>query len=339
LTKLDSNSAVSRRRVLALGGGLLGGLLGADRVAGASPLVAGEPRRSIAAPVAPEPAGRLPVRTIRELLPAPASLADGVLRLAVQRTDVGSVELHGVSLSPAFALGGQLAFQPIGRSRAFCSGDVPVRPGGMAAVAAAIERGGLQLQSAHQRTHDLASGRLHAQGRALRPTMWFVGWCGVGDPVTLAEASRAVLEAAAIVLPQANSPRRSRGLDARKLSHILHGYDATFGADGVVTVFVARRHGVVIDDVRVRPETNLATTVAFQPLDGEAAAGADFSMGPGEVNAVMRAMRAQGWELGSVYDRHPGERPRLFSAYQFKTGEPYGLAAAIRRGLDETDSR
>jgi hypothetical protein len=273
-----------------------------------------------------------------DILPAPASILDGVLRLDVRRTDVTRVDLHGVRLSPAFALLGHVAFQPMGRGRAFCSGDIPVPAAEVPLVVAATERGGLELQTAHERTRDLASGGLRAPERALRPAMWLVRWSGAGDALGLARACRAVLEAASIALPQAAPAPTGGRLDARRLGRILHGYDTAGGPDGVVTALVARRHAVELDGVRVRPQTNLATTVAFQPVGDTGAAAVDFSMAPAEVNAVMRAMRSQGWRLGGVHDRHPGERPRLFSSYQFKTGDPYGLAAEIRRGLDETDS-
>ena len=327
LTSSDCGAPVSRRRALALGGGLLGGLLGARGAAAASPPP--DPPRPLAEP--PQATGSLPVRAIRAWLPGSASLLDGVLRLDVQRTGVEPVHLHGVALTAAFALAGHVVLQSLAPGRAFCSGAIPVGLQDLPGVVAAIDGAGLELQSAHDRT----AGGTRADGRAPRAAAWFVRWCGIGDPVGLARLNREVLRAAAIGAPP---PASGSPLDAGRLGRILRGYDVAAGADGVVTVFVARRHAGQVDGIRLRAAANPATTVAFQPLPGAgAAAGADLALGPAEVNPALRVMRAQGFRLGGVGDRHPGGAPRLFSSYVFATGEPYGLAVAIRRGLDETD--
>ena len=45
-------------------------------------------------------------------------------------------------------------------------------------------------------------------------------------------------------------------------------------------------------------------------------------------------MRAQGWDIGCLYNQETDEHPQLFFSHQFKTGEPDQLAREIRRGLD-----
>jgi hypothetical protein len=45
-------------------------------------------------------------------------------------------------------------------------------------------------------------------------------------------------------------------------------------------------------------------------------------------------MRGQGWDIGCLYNQETGERPQLFFSHQFKTGDPYQLAAEIRKGLN-----
>jgi len=49
-------------------------------------------------------------------------------------------------------------------------------------------------------------------------------------------------------------------------------------------------------------------------------------------------MRAQGWDIGCLYNQETDEQPQLFFSHQFKIGDPYQLAAEVRRGLDQTNS-
>jgi hypothetical protein len=348
VTKPDISAPVSRRRALALGGGLLGGLVAARAAAAVAPaeLEPGSPPAPAPAPAeleqgsppAPAPPGRLPVGRMRAVLPLPGAVSGGVLSFSVVRSDVGPVARRELTLSPAFALAGGLAFQPAGRGRALLIGDLPVRPAELPVVTAAIGDAGLVLASVHQRSHDMASGTLRAGGPVLRPEVWFVHWWGSGDPLALARAARAVLDATALVLPHEPSSPAGGPLDAERLRRLLRGYHAATGPDGVVSVRVARRHGVDTAGVRACAETNLATTVSFQPLPAGAAVGAEVAMAAGEVAAAMRVMRAQGWDLGALYRRLTGERPRLSFAYHFKVGEAYACAGELRRGLDETDS-
>ena len=105
----------------------------------------------------------------------------------------------------------------------------------------------------------------------------------------------------------------------------------------MVTVYVKRRDLITLGGVKARPETNVATNVSFEPLDAsgtQTAAAPDFSMEGQEVDRVMRTMRGQGWDIGCLYNQETGERPQLFFSHQFKTGDPYQLAAEIRKGLD-----
>jgi hypothetical protein len=166
--------------------------------------------------------------------------------------------------------------------------------------------------------------------------VWFIHLRGAGDPLALARACRAVIEVTATPLPQ-SSPPPSTPLQAHRLATILHG-DAEVSGE-VVTVTVPRRRGVVIDGIHVDPETNIATTVEFRPLDASgstAAAAPDFSMDSDEVMPVTALMRRLGWLDGCLYNQETDERPQLYFSHMLKTGDPYDLAAEVRAGLDLT---
>lgn len=53
----------------------------------------------------------------------------------------------------------------------------------------------------------------------------------------------------------------------------------------------------------------------------------------------MATMRGMGWDIGCLYNQETNEHPQLYFSHQFKTGDPYALAAEIRKGLDKTNSQ
>jgi hypothetical protein len=129
-------------------------------------------------------------------------------------------------------------------------------------------------------------------------------------------------------------------LSPKRLEAILKG-TADVGDSGVVTVTVSRKDRIVIDGVKVNPDVNISTGVAFQPLNAagtRAAVAPDFSMTSREIKPVMRTMRGLGFEVGCLYNQETSESPQLFFAHMFAAGDPYDLAHRIRRGLDHTNS-
>ena len=93
------------------------------------------------------------------------------------------------------------------------------------------------------------------------------------------------------------------------------------------------------DGIRVSPEANISTNVQFKPLassGSSAAVGPDFSMESSEVMPVVTLMRRLGWFQGCLYNQETNEHPQLYFSHMLKVGDPYALAAEIRRGLDLT---
>jgi hypothetical protein len=313
----DSGRPISRRAALTLGGGVIAATALGTGSAGASDSKARE-----------STGGSLPVDRIEDILEAKGAVSDGVLSVGIERSDITHVTLRGVPIKPSFEISGDLSFQPIGRNRAFFNGDLALKPSEVNPVIDAILAGGLVFQAEHQHFYDF------------EPEVWFIHFRGKGDPIALARSVHHVLKATATPLPQEPPEHPTTPLDAERLQRILHGYDAEVGGDGVVTVFVSRRDAISIDGVTVKPQANIATNVAFQPLGkgGSAAVAPDFGMEASEINGLMRVMRARGWDIGCLYNQETDEHPQLFFSHQFKTGNAYDLAREVRLGLDQTNS-
>jgi uncharacterized protein DUF1259 len=319
----DLSVPISRRRVLALGGGAAaGGVLSA-----ATPLTAGA--------VAHDhhhrgQRGMLPADQIQQIVQAQGTVTNGVLSIDIERQDIGDVAGPiGVTFTPAFEVDGTLTFQPLGHGKAFFNGDLALKPEETNPVIDAIVANDLIFQAFHQ--HYIETS----------PNVWFIHFRGEGDPLDLARAVYNVLKATATPLPQTMPANPTTPLDPDRLASILHG-DAQVGDEGVVTVSVSRTDTIVIDGISVSPEANISTEVQFKPLSSSgssAAAGPDFSLTSSEVQPVISLMRRQGWFVGCLYNQETNEYPQLYFSHMLKTGDAYTLAQEIRGGLDLTDSQ
>jgi hypothetical protein len=306
---------LTRREALAAGGSALGAV-------GVAALV---PQSLLVAADAEAP---LPVKQMEDILQAKGSVSGGVLSIELDRTDIGTVHIHGVPIKPSFEVNGDLSFQPVGGG-AFFNGDLPLKESEIDPFIDAVLANDLIFQAEHQHFYDF------------NPPVFFIHWRGHGDPLDLARRVHNVVKATSTPLPQAPPPHPTTPLDTQRLKTILHGYEVSVGSDGVVTVYVSRRNAEFIDGVLVKPQTNIATNIAFEPLDAtgsSVAAAPDVGMVWSEIDPVVRVMRAQGWDIGCLYNQETNEHPQLFFSHQFKTGDPYALAHEIRRGLDQTDS-
>jgi hypothetical protein len=265
----------------------------------------------------------LPAKQIETIVGEKGAESSGVLSMSP--TLPLNVHLHGVRIKPSFELNGDLDFQAEPNGQAFFNGDIPVRAADMNRVIDAILANHLVFQAEHQHFYDFS------------PMVWFVHFRGIGAPATLAAEVHAVLAADHVPLGQKPPENPRTPFDWKRIKSILGASSATTEEDGVVTFMVDRKHFVDLGGRRANKELNIATPIAFEPLNKtgtRAAAVPDFGMVGTEIDPVISTMRAQGWDIGCLYNQETNESPQLYFSHDFKTGNPYVLAAEIRRGLD-----
>ncbi len=271
----------------------------------------------------------LPVKQMENILQASGTVTNGVLSVEYERTDINGVKIGSTPIDPQFEINGTLTFQPIGNGQAFLNGDLALKPSELDPFIEGLVNHGIHVQAEHQHMYDFD------------PMVWFVHMRSTGDALHLARTVHDVIASTtATPLPQP-PPSPHTPFDAERLKNILHGYDAEV-SDGVVTVFVARKTQVTIAGVQAKPQANIATNIAFEPLDSsgtQAAVMPDFALVANEINPVFRLMRQNGWDIGCLYNQETAERPQLYFSHQFKTGDPYELAHEIRAALDLMDSQ
>jgi hypothetical protein len=266
----------------------------------------------------------LPAKQIQAIVGENGAESSGVLDLAPSMPL--NVHLHGVEIDPAFQLNADLEFQAEKNGDAFFNGDVPVHAADMNRVIDAILGNHLVFQAEHQHFYDFS------------PMVWFVHFRGLGAPATVAAEVHAVLVADRMPLGQSPPKNPRTPFNWRRIKSILGASSATTDEDGVVTFSVDRKKAVDIGGIRANKELNVQTTISFEPLDKSgtrAAVAPDFDMSGAEVDPVISTMRSQGWDIGCLYNQETNESPQLYFSHDFKTGDPYVLAAEVRRGLDK----
>jgi hypothetical protein len=262
---------------------------------------------------------------MEQILRTDGTPGNGVLQFSFDRDDLHVTGPGGVPFKPAFQLDGSFFFQSLGHGRAIMNGDMALLASELNPFIDALLAHGLVFQAQHQHFFDLD------------PMVWFIHTRGVGDPIALARGIHAAVATTSTPLPQHSPAHPTTPLDAKRIGEILGG-DATVGAEGTVTVDLARRERLVLDGICINPFLNVMTNVVFEPLAGggsqHAACGPDFGMIASEVDPVCRRMRANGFEIHCLYNQETDEQPQLYFSHQFATGDALDLAAKVRQGLD-----
>jgi uncharacterized protein DUF1259 len=255
------------------------------------------------------------------------AVSGDVHRYGFPRTDL-SVTLDGVTIKPALALGGWVAFQPM-YDGAMIMGDLVLLESEINPVMATLIEGGIEITAVHN--HLLRAN----------PATFYMHVGGHGDPVKMAGVIRGALAASKTPLsaPAAAGPAPAVDLDTAKLDQIIGAKGQSNG--GVYQFGVPRRDPVIENEMPIAPvgPMGLATAINFQPTgDGKAAITGDFVLAGSEVNPVIRALRSNGIEVTAVHSHMLDEQPRLFFLHFWANDNAEKLARGLRAAIDKTAS-
>jgi len=257
----------------------------------------------MASPSAAQPQAANWVAVDQALGRAGTTQPDGVRRYGFPRSDL-HVVLDGVAIKPALALGGWLAFQPMG-TNAVVMGDLVLTPEEVNPVMSELLKGGIQVTAVHN--HLLRSS----------PETIYMHVLGRGDPGRLAPPAAIELDTAAI--------------------------DRTMGragkANGGVYQFTFPRAEKIVDDGMVEGASmGTGTGINFQPVGGgRAAVTGDFVLLGSEVDPVMRALRSHGIDVTALHSHMIGEQPTIYFMHFWGVGPASALATGLRAALDRTN--
>jgi hypothetical protein len=256
------------------------------------------------------------------------AVSGDVHRYGFPRTDL-AVTLDGVTIKPAFALGGWVAFKPA-HGGAMVMGDLVLLKTEINPVMAKLIEGGVEITAVHN--HLLRAN----------PATFYMHVGGHGDPVKMATAIREALTASKTPLgppAAAAAPPPAIELDTARLDQIIGVKGQANG--GVYQLGVPRRDAINEGGMQISPvgPMGVATAINFQPTGiGKAAITGDFVLTANEVNPVIRALRSNGIEVTAVHSHMLDEQPRLFFLHFWANDDGTKLAQGLRTAIDQTAS-
>jgi len=264
---------------------------------------------------------------VDEALGRKPAVTGDVHRYGFPRTDL-SVTLDGITIKPALALGGWVAFKPA-HGGAMIMGDLVLLESEINPVMAKLIEGGLEITAVHN--HLLRAN----------PATFYMHVGGHGDPAKMASIIHDALSASKTPLsaPAAVASAPAVELNTAQLDQIIGTKGQSNG--GVYQFGVPRRDQVIESTMPIAPPgpMGLATAINFQPTgDGKAAITGDFVLVGKEVNPVIRALRSNGIEVTAVHSHMLDEQPRLFFMHFWANDNAEKLARGLRTALDETAS-
>src|ERR1700733_10046014 len=256
-----------------------------------------------------------------------AAVSQDVHRYGFPRTDL-SVTLDGVTVKPALALGGWVAFKPMG-NEAMVMGDLVLLESEVNPVMLKMIEGGLDITAVHN--HLLRAS----------PATFYMHVGGHGDPARMATVIHDALAVSKTPLstPTTAAAPPAVALDTAQLDQIMGARGQANG--GVYQFNVPRRDPVSMDGMAMTPPAPLGAAIGinFQPTGGgKAAITGDFVLTHDEVNPVIRALRANGIDVTAVHSHMLDEQPRLFFLHFWAVDDAMKLARGLRAALDKTAS-
>jgi hypothetical protein len=245
---------------------------------------------------------------------------DGVYKAGFPRTDL-TVVADGVTIKAPLALGSWVAFYGD-----MAMGDLVLLESEVGGVVGALQGGGIDISAIHN----------HLIGES--PHVMYVHFSGHGDPLALARTLHTALASTKTPIAASTAaPAPPPALPVADLDRILGRTGKANG--GVLQYGVPRSEAVREGGMTIPASMGMSTAINFQPAgENRAAITGDFVLRAGEVNRVIRALRAGGIAVTALHSHMLDEEPRLFFMHFWAAGEPKALATTLRKALDATAS-
>jgi len=250
-----------------------------------------------------------------------------VMRYGFPRSDL-SVMVGGVTLKPALALGGWVAFKHVGKGEAMAMGDLVLTEDEVSPVMGALQAGGVQQTALHN----------HVFGES--PRVMYMHIVAHGDAGKIARAVHDALAQSKTPLGPGSPPAAPSAADLDTAA-IAKALGVSGKLNGVVyQVSVPRSEKITEMGHEVPPAMGVATAINFQPTgSGKAAITGDFVLRGSEVNPVIRALRDHAIAVTAVHSHMIDEEPRLFFMHFWANDDAVNLARGLRAALDQTKSK
>lgn len=252
------------------------------------------------------------------------TLSGDMYKVTFPRSDL-TVKIGNIVIKPALALVQWAAFVKSGNA-AVCYGDLALLEDELNPVISKLEEKGIELSALHNHL-------LHES-----PRIMYIHFTGRGDEVVMAQALRDALALTGTPLaapPASPLTTEAKSELAGKIEKII-GVDGSMSG-GVFHITVLRGDiQVMAMGATIPSAMGMNTPLNFQISGNDAAINGDFILLPGEVNRVIKVLRANNIEIASVHNHMLDEEPRLIFLHFWANDDALKLARGLRAALDET---
>ncbi len=272
------------------------------------------------------PAG-LDTALIERLTGAKGTLdtAEGVFKVSVPRTDLG-LSVAGVRMTPRLGITSWAAFKKMG-DHAMVMGDLVLREDQVNPVMSAALDAGLEVTALHN----------HFLWDSPRVMFMHIGGHGPVEKLAMAvgtvfrtlQTSQTTQEKPAPT-PKADIDPAKTSLDPKALEGIL-GLKGDF-KDGVLRFAVGKPTHMGGEAIGNAMGVN--TWAAFAGSDAQAVMDGDFAMYAGELQAVLKALRAAGIDVVAIHSHMTEEEPRVLFLHYWGIGPAAQLARGLKSALE-----
>jgi hypothetical protein len=265
-----------------------------------------------------------PYKEVLTLLGKSGDFKDNVLKVNIPRNDV-TVTVANVATPTPFGFGGWIAFTP-GTGMDVMMGDLVLLQDEVNPVMSALLDNGLEVTALHN--HFFRDD----------PRMFYMHVHGHGTPADLARRVKPALDLIGRQTKPASAPAAAAPgggtLDSAKLAQISAHAGEQNGS--VYKITVGRDDLKMMEmGAAINSRMGLNSWAAFVGTDANAAIAGDVAMLPGEVTAVLKALRQNGLEVVAIHHHMLDTQPGVIFVHYWGTGPADKLATGFKAALDQ----
>ena len=250
--------------------------------------------------------------------------AENVFKVSKPRTDI-KPNVDRWTLPPFMGITSYAAFMPMAGGTMLMGDTVLLEDEVNPAMSAALDAG-------------LEVTALHNHFFFDQPKIYFMHIGGMGDTARMAAGVKAVYDRIAQIRAAQASPASAFPGDIPATSNISAApIEEVFGmksqsSNGMVKVVIGRK--ATMHGVEVGNEMGVNTWAAFAGSDQQAVVDGDFAMLEGELQTVLKTMRAEGINIVAIHQHMTQETPRYLFLHYWGKGKAVDLAKAVKKALN-----
>jgi len=247
---------------------------------------------------------------------------ESVFKVSIPREDL-SVMIGGVKMTPPMGLTSWAAFKREGKDE-MVMGDLVLTQDQINPVMDAALDNGLHVTALHN--HFVTES----------PRIMFMHIAGTGPELDLATAVGKVFST---IRSEAKGPQDEAQIDPIHSSLDAAKLDSALGLkgqykDGVYKFVVGRK--TRMHDMEIGNQMGVNTWGTFAGSDDKAVVDGDFAMREGELQSVLKSLRAAGINVVAIHQHMVGEEPRIMFLHYWAIAPADALAKGLRAALTLT---